>query len=76
MIYDGFAAAFNYVNPGHFTGHHPDGDGLELSYQYRLATDYRLYLVGGIGAYYYFDTITPAGGQSTDAHGLAPMFTL
>gem|GEM_PF-1077124 len=76
MLYDGFAAAFEYVNEGHFTGHHPDGYGLELSYQYRFPTDYRLYLVGGIGPYYYFDTITPAGGQSTDVHGLAPMFTL
>jgi hypothetical protein len=76
MIYDGFAAAFDYVNEGHFTGHHPDGYGLELSYQYRFPTDYRWYLVGGAGAFYYFDTITPAGGQSTDAHGLAPMVTL
>jgi hypothetical protein len=76
MIYDGFAAAFDYVNEGHFTGHHPDGYGLELSYQYRFPSDYRMYLVGGVGAFYYFDTITPAGGQSTDAHGLAPMATL
>jgi hypothetical protein len=76
MLYDGFAAAFDYVNEGHFTGHHPDGYGLQLSYQHRFPIDYRLYLAGGIGAFYYFDTITPAGGQSTDAHGLAPMFTL
>src|SRR5450631_4316983 len=24
MLYDGFAASFDYVNQGHFTGHHPD----------------------------------------------------
>jgi len=75
-LFDGFAMAFDYVNEGHFSGHHPDGYGLELSYRYRFPTDYRMYLVGGVGPYYYFDTITPAGGRSTDAHGLAPMFTL
>jgi hypothetical protein len=76
MLYKGFSTTFDYVNEGHFTGHHPDGYGLQFWYQYRLSEKYRVAIAAGVGPYYYFDTITPAHGQSTDAHGLAPVVTL
>lgn len=76
MLYQGFSVTFDYVNEGHYTGHHPDGYSLEFWYQHRLSEKYRLHFGAGIGPYYYFDTITPAGGQSIDAHGLAPVVTL
>lgn len=73
VLHKAWSASFDYLNEGHYTGHHPDGYGLELWYWLRLPTSYPLSLSVGAGTLYYFDTITPAGGASVDSHGFAPM---
>jgi hypothetical protein len=71
-----FSATFDYVNEGHFTGHHPDGYGLEAWYRLPLSAVDHLALLAGAGGFYYFDTVTPPGGSSSDVHGLAPRISV
>jgi hypothetical protein len=75
-LYQDLAVTFDYLNEGHFTGHHPDGYGLELWYRLWHPRFDRLTVAVGAGSFYYFDTITPPGGLSTDSHGFAPMVSL
>jgi hypothetical protein len=78
ILHDGWSATFDYINEGHYTGHHADGYDVELWYWYRLPFRYPMSLSVGAGSFYYFDTITLEGTPSIDAHGFAPMvsFTL
>ncbi len=76
ILYKNLTTTFDYVNEGHFTGHHPDGYGLQLWYRL-LHTDWdHLSFSVGAGSFYYFDTVTPPGGASADVHGFAPMLSL
>lgn len=75
VLYKDLSLSFDYVNEGHFTGHHPDGYGMEAWYSFSPVRNYLTLAVGG-GAFYYFDTTTSAGGSSTDVHGFAPMLSL
>lgn len=76
VLYQKVSFAFDYVNEGHFSGHHRDGYGLELRYAIPVTLfAHPVVLSLGAGPQYYFDTITPLGGASIDAHGLAPRFT-
>jgi hypothetical protein len=71
-----FSVTYDYVNEGHFTAHHPDGYSLEAWYKIPISEKYRISLSAGIGPFYYFDTVSPSGGQSTDRHGLAAVVTV
>jgi hypothetical protein len=71
-----FSATFDYINEGHFTGHHRDGYGLQLWYKQPIVKLDRLSLSVGAGTYYLFDTITPPGGASSDFHHFAPLVTV
>lgn len=73
LLYKSTAATFDYINEGHFPEHHRDGYGLKLWYEWPVLKAQGISLAAGIGPYYYFDTITPVGGQSADVHGLAPI---
>ena len=75
-IYHEFAGSFAYINEGHFPGHHRDGYGLQIWYNIPVLPQQKLSIAAGLGPYYYFDTITPAGGPSADIHGTAVLVSL
>jgi len=70
-----WSSSLDYLNEGHFPGHHRDGYALELSYETELLARFHIWLCVGAGPYYYFDTQTSASGASLDVHGLAPIVT-
>lgn len=71
-----FSLSLDYLNEGHFEGHHRDGYALEASLRVVPFGLQRVSLYGGLGAYYYFDTQRDGAGVSRDRHGLAPVVTL
>lgn len=70
------AFSLSYINQGHFTEHHRDGNSLNLW----LRTNQlhrQLSLAAGVGVMYYYDTThPPAGAPSQDVHGLASMYSV
>jgi hypothetical protein len=68
--------SFDYLNEGHFAGHHRDGYAFEVSYESALLARYNTWLYLGAGPFYYFDTQTSPSDVSRDVHGLAPAFNL
>jgi len=66
-----------WVNEGHVSGHHRDGNAYELWYRLPFNTNViRLSL--GAGAYYYYDTqpLPPPSTDSLNLHGVAPILSL
>jgi len=74
-VSDGHWLSFDYVNEGHFEGHHRDGYALQATYKLWASPRFKDSLFASAGPYYYFDTQT-VGGQSHDRHGLAPALGL
>src|SRR6267154_291638 len=75
-LYKDIPVTLGYINEGHFPEHHRDGYSVKLWHESSLLKDKGVSVSVGIGPYYYFDTITPTGGQSTDDHGLAPIVSV
>ena len=70
---DNFAYSLSYLNQGHFIEHHRDGYAANLWVRKNLL-DRQLSLAAGFGGLFYFDTIHPAdGGTSQDFHGWGTM---
>ena len=72
-----FASSIAYINEGHFSGHHRDGEAWEAWGNMPFWND-RIAVSLGAGVYYYYDTQPLAGSNSADIHGTAPIisFTL
>ena len=70
---DNFAYSLSYLNQGHFTEHHRDGNAVNLWARTNLL-DRRLSLAAGAGVIYYYDTIISSNGSSPrDFHGWGTM---
>ena len=71
-----FAASFTWLNEGHVTGHHRDGQLVQGWVRLPLA-ERRLVFSAGIGPYRYFDTSTDQQGSSySDLHGWGVVYSL
>jgi len=71
-----FAASFTWLNEGHVTDHHRDGQAIQLWARLPLAQR-RLVLSAGAGPYRYFDTSTAEqGGSYSNTHGWGGVFSL
>jgi len=60
-------ASFTYLNEGHVTNHHRDGQSAQLWWRYPSA-DRRFNLAIGAGPYRYFDTTDIGADGSSDNH--------
>ncbi|MDB6167951.1 MAG: hypothetical protein JWM88_815 [Verrucomicrobia bacterium] len=69
------AGSVSYINEGHVVGHHRDGTAFELMARLPLFKD-RFALTAGIGAYYYYDTVPVANGDTLNLHGTSPIYTV
>ena len=70
---ENFAYSLSYLNQGHFIAHHRDGNAANIWARTNLF-DRQLSLGVGVGALFYYDTQTPAGGgPSHDLHGWGTM---
>ena len=75
-IGENLAASFSWLNEGHVTGHHRDGQSIQLWARTNV-WDRRLSLSAGIGPYRYFDTtVSSAGGGYANIHGWATNLSL
>ncbi|MDR5751940.1 MULTISPECIES: hypothetical protein [unclassified Caballeronia] len=71
-----FAASFTWINEGHVTGHHRDGQVIQGWARLPLANR-RIVLSAGIGPYRYFDTSTEQDGASySNVHGWGIVYSL
>jgi hypothetical protein len=73
-LYKYFAGSISYINEGHITGHHRDGNAWELWGNLPFWND-RVALSLGAGAYYFYDTQPLPGGDTADVHGSAPIYS-
>jgi hypothetical protein len=70
---DHFAYSLSYLNQGHFSEHHRDGNAANLWVRTNLL-DRQLSLGVGVGGVFYYDTTIPAnGGPARDYHGWGTM---
>jgi hypothetical protein len=68
-IHERFAVSLNYLNEGHVPSHHRDGGAVQAWTRSELFVS-RLFLSGGIGPYYYFDSTQPTSGAGyANEHG-------
>jgi hypothetical protein len=74
-FYKYFASSVAYINEGHLPDHHRDGTAWEAWANVPFLDD-RIALSLGAGVYYFYDTESLAGNNSTDVHGTAPIFSL
>jgi len=73
-FYRYLAGSISRINEGHLPGHHRDGDAWEISGRLPLFND-KVALSLGVGAYYFYDTQTLPNGDSTNIHGVAPIYS-
>ncbi|GAM11635.1 hypothetical protein OR1_03951 [Geobacter sp. OR-1] len=67
---ESFAASISYLNEGHVTNHHRDGNSMQLWGKTHLLK-HRLSLAAGIGPFLYFDTTSSGNGNEyVNDHGL------
>jgi hypothetical protein len=70
-----FDASLSYLNEGHLSDHHRDGDSLQL-WTHTDLFDSRISLAVGAGPYYFYDsTSDTARGPYVDDHGFGGMFS-
>ncbi|MDB5922280.1 MAG: hypothetical protein JWN13_1216 [Betaproteobacteria bacterium] len=69
------AVTFSWLNEGHVTNHHRDGQAVEL-WARTSVLGRRLTLAAGAGPYFYYDTTRPAGTPFSDEHGWGGVFSL
>ena len=70
------AYSLSYLNEGHVTDHHRDGQTAQFWTRTNLL-DRRLSLLAGVGAFFYFDTTAAKQGTSyTNDHGVGAMYSL
>ena len=69
-----FAASIAYLNEGHVTGHHRDGNAWQVWGNMPFWND-RVALSLGAGAYYFYDTQPLPNGDTQNVHGSAPIFS-
>src|ERR1700682_3243697 len=69
------AVTFSWLNEGHVTNHHRDGQTVQL-WARTSVLGRRLTLAAGVGAYLYYDTTPPVGTQFADDHGWGGVFSL
>jgi hypothetical protein len=67
-----FAYSLDYLNEGHITAHHRDGDAI-LIWGRRDFFDRHLALGAGVGPYYYFDTLQAGTNSYNNDHGWGAM---
>ena len=71
-----FDASLSYLNEGHLSNHHRDGDSLQL-WTHTDLFDKRISLALGAGPYYFYDSTTGAStGSYVDDHGFGGMMSL
>jgi len=73
-LFKNFAASIAYINEGHLTGHHRDGNAWELWGNVPFWDD-RIALSLGAGAYYFYDTQPLPGGDTANVHGTAAIYS-
>jgi hypothetical protein len=73
-LFKNFAGSIAYINEGHLTGHHRDGNAWELWANVPFWND-QVALSLGAGVYYFYDTQPLPGGDTADVHGTAPIFS-
>ena len=70
------AYSLSYLNEGHVTDHHRDGQTAQLWTRTNLLNR-RLSLLAGVGAFFYFDTTAVKQGASySNDHGVGAMYSL
>jgi hypothetical protein len=69
------AVSFSWLNEGHVTNHHRDGQTVQL-WARTSVLGRRLTLAAGAGPYLYYDTTRPVGTQYADQHGWGGVFSL
>lgn len=70
------AYSLSYLNEGHVTNHHRDGQTAQLWARTNLL-DRHLSLSAGVGAFFYFDTTAAQQGASySNDHGIGAMYSL
>jgi hypothetical protein len=74
-LYKNFDGSIAYINEGHVTGHHRDGNAWEGWFNLPLWDD-RVALSVGAGVYYFYDTEAAPNGDTADVHGTAPIYSL
>ena len=67
-----FAYSFTYLNEGHLTNHHRDGDAL-LFWGRTTFFDRQLAVAAGIGPYFYYDTLKASIDSYNNNHGWGTM---
>ena len=73
-IYKYLSGSVGWINEGHIVGHHRDGTAAQLWLDSRWLDD-RVIFSAGAGAYYYFDTVPLANGDTADLHGTGPIYS-
>ncbi len=68
------AGSITYLNEGHLTGHHRDGNAWEVWGNVPFWND-RVALSLGAGAYYFYDTQPLPNGDTANVHGTAPIIS-
>ncbi len=75
-INEHFFATFTWLNEGHVTDHHRDGQSVQFWARW-LSDSRRFTLSAGLGPYRYYDTTTGGAvdGDTTDEHGFGVMYS-
>ncbi len=75
-VYGPFSASFTWLNEGHITNNHRDGQGVQLWWQSKPEDQLGLVFDLGVGPYRYYDTTRGAPDASYEnAHGWAGLIT-
>jgi hypothetical protein len=69
------AISFSWLNEGHVTNHHRDGQTVQLWVRTTML-DRRLSLAAGAGPYVYYDTTRSGGANFSDQHGWGALYSV